>query len=286
MVSYNVAVGVEAWYSVSEDGFVTVNVRSNTQLNPRAVYVGAATLDFKWVHTGKTTHWQFTPTITTPIAAKYTQAADGQSQITTIELGKALFPASGLIKSNLTGQIQAPAIQFDLPYATDLWVFLLRSPWTPFKIDAERSPLSITHGSSQALTQIYAANFEDNCLRLDTAVNGSDFKSVYHTLKRSINYESTEETLTILKGVMGSFSWQPIVRTFDLALVTYSNLTNSDLTGFLRYLGAPTNQGIFSGSLNGDYILCDGPAIEYTLSLKGEKRFWDKEDQTKITLKP
>ena len=60
----------------------------------------------------------------------------------------------------------------------------------------------------------------------------------------------------------------------------------SDFVGVLNSLGAGAKQGFFSlGYLPNDFLLCDGPAMDYTLSLKGEKHFMGhEEDKTKLTL--
>jgi hypothetical protein len=78
---------------------------------------------------------------------------DGQSQVVNAELCNRMFPATGLIKTNVTGEMKAPAVHFDLPYAFDLWVVLLRSPWFPLKIGIEKS-LTIAHGSAQAMAEV------------------------------------------------------------------------------------------------------------------------------------
>ena len=147
--------GQEAWYNISQTGNTTVSVRSTSLMKPRAVYVGTAGLEFMWVSSGKSSHWQFTPTLLDPAPAHYTETImeDGQSQVVNVELGNRMFPATGLIKTNATGEIKAPAVHFDLPYAFDLWVVLLRSPWFPLKIGIEKS-LTIAHGSAQAMAEV------------------------------------------------------------------------------------------------------------------------------------
>ena len=65
-----------------------------------------------------------------------------------------MFPASGILKNSITGEIRAPAVNFDIPHAYDLWVFPLRSPWFPLKIEVEKSPLTISYGSPRAEAQI------------------------------------------------------------------------------------------------------------------------------------
>jgi hypothetical protein len=74
--SYNMTEN-ESWYRLVENGEATVSVRSKTQLKPRAVYIGEASMQFMWVHTGKSSHWQFTPTLLNSTQAQYSEVADG-----------------------------------------------------------------------------------------------------------------------------------------------------------------------------------------------------------------
>jgi len=56
---------------------------------------------------------------------------------------------------------------------------------------------------------------------------------------------------------------------------------------FLKYLGAETHAGVFSmGSyMTNNFLLSDGQAMNYTLSLVDEKVFFMHEkDETKLTL--
>ena len=201
--SYNLATGREAWVTTSPTGNTTVSVRSVEPLKPRAVYVGTARLEFMWVSTGKTTHWQFTPTLLDQTAAQFAQIApeNGQGQVVTVDFGNRMFPATGIVRSNVTGEIRAPAVHFDLPYASDLWVFLLRSPWFPMKVNVEKSPLTIAHDSAQAMAEVNPINFDEGkSLRIDASAHGEGFKRIWVTLKRSVNRASTEEAIGEVTG--------------------------------------------------------------------------------------
>ena len=292
VTSYNMASGLEASYSVSQDGKTTVSIRSSSTMKFRAIYVGTANLEFLWVSSGKSSHWQFNPTILDPAPAKYTQTTseDGQSQIVNVDIGNRLFPASGLLNTNITGEIQAPAVHFDLPHAYDLWVFPLRSPWFPMKIGIEKSPLTISHDSAQVIAQVESntSNLGDeNSLRVDVSVLGTGFKRVFLALKRTVIKASMEEILGEVNNDMQPFTWKPSVKNFDLMLVTYSNMYLNQFLDFLKYLGVETHQSFFSiGSyMPSNFLLGDGPSIGYTLRLIGEKHhFGHEEDETKITL--
>ena len=211
---------------------------------------------------------------------------NGQGQVVTVELGNRMFPATGLIKPSAVGEIRAPAIHFDLPHAYDLWVFLLRSPWAPLKIDVDKSPLTITHGSTQVMAQIGSSNFEDKkSLRADVTVQGDDFKRIWLTLKRSAKRASIEETIGEVTDGMGTCIWKPVISSFDVVLVTSSNMSLGAFLDFLKYLGANAKQSLLGSYMPNDFLLCDGPGMNYTLRLKGEKRFLGhEEDKTEVRL--
>jgi hypothetical protein len=246
-----------------------------------------------WVSTGKTTHWQFTPTLfdSNPAQVTETQTEGDHMQILNVEMGNRMFPASGLIKTNITGQIKAPAIHFDLPYATDLWVFLLHSPWFPLKIALEKTPLSIAHGSAQVMAQLESgtAGFNaESVLKAYVSAHGEGLKNVQVMLDRESGRTKMEEVIGEVGATgMDSFSWKPFIRNLDVALVAPSNMSINQFVDFLKYLGAEAKASFFS---LGDYmpstfLLCDGPAMDYTLRLRGEKHFLGhEEDKTRISL--
>ena len=150
--SYGMVGGTEATYGISQNGKAKVSVSSISPMKPRAVYVGTASLEFMWVSSGKSSHWQFTPSLLDQTPAEFTQTTtgDGKRQISNVKLGNRMFPATGIIKTNVTGEIRAPAVHFDLPNAFDLWIILLRSPWYPLKVNVEKSPLTISHDNAEA----------------------------------------------------------------------------------------------------------------------------------------
>lgn len=284
--------GHEASYSVSQSGNTTISVRSSSPMKFRAVYVGTASLEFYWVSSGKSSHWQFTPTLLNQEPAQYSEANtdDGQGQIISVDFGNKMFPAAGLLKTNITGEIIAPAIHFDLPHAYDLWVLPLRSPWFPLNIGVEKSPLNISHDSAQATAQIesnISNTSDEKLLRADVSVHGEGFKKVWLTLQRSVSRASTEETIGELTSELQTFTWKPTINNFDVVLVTYSNMSLEQFLDFLKYLGAETHYSLLSlGSFTpNNFLLSDGLSMGYTLRLTGEKHIFGHErDETKITL--
>ena len=290
--SYNLASGNEAWYTTTANGETQIKVRSTAPLKPRAIYVGTATLNFRWISTGKSTQWQFTPTLVNPSPADFTVTDEGNGQVTTVEFGKRMFPATGIIQPNAVGEIRAPAVQFDIPYAHDLWIFPLRSPWFPLKIAVEKTPLTISHGSAQAMADVATSPFDEGkSLRINASVHGEGLERVWVSLKRRLGSVKIEETLGEVKDGLGAFSWKPVTANFDVVLVTWSNMQLGGFIDFLKFMGADAKKsfwgGYLAGCLSTNFLLSDSPTMNYELILKGEKHLLGhEEDSTKITLTP
>ncbi len=266
----------QAYYKLHENGDATVTVRSKKPLKPRAVYIGEATMQFMWVHTGKTSNWTFTPSIPNPKSAQISQVMDGQDQVTTIELGK-VTPASGMVDANGCGEFRASAVHFDLPYATDLWVFILKSPSEPLKVAADKALLNIAHTLAYATAQIENSSNEES-LRTYVTVHGEGFMNIILNLKRQTAYSKTEEAITEFKYGAVAAIWRPTIRSFDVTLTTPSGMAHGAFFDFLKTLGADVQSGSIFGILKNDFVLCDGPAMQYTLTLKGEKKYIGKEE--------
>ena len=282
MATYNITTTVEATYCLDENGNAKVTLRSKTPLAPREVFVGDASMQFMWHHNGKTSQWKFTPNIIDPVPAVYSETIDAQGQTITVVLPK-IFPASGLLNTAVTGEIRAPAIHFDLPFKTDLWVFILRSPWSPLRVTAEKAQLNINHGLAYVTGQVENSNAEDT-LRAYVTIHGEGFTNVLLNLKRYICNSSKEECLGEIKYGALSATWRPITRNFDTLLITPSTMTEGDFLEFLSAMGAELSDGLFK-KLKTDFVLSDGPKMHYELILKGEKRYIGKEeDKTVVKL--
>ncbi len=279
--------GFEASYVVSEGGNTTVSVRCKKHLKFREIYVGAATLEFYWSKS-----WVFVPTIMDPTPAEHTETAteDGEMQVINVALGNKMFPASGLVDRNVRGEITVPAVHFDVPYAFDLWVFLFRSPWFPPKIDVEKSRLEINHDLAKAAAEIAgvkASEDGEQSLRADVSCWGEGFKWVKLSVKRRAGRASDEEDLGSLTSGSETFTWRPKIRIFDVLLVTHSQICVDRFVEFLEFMGAKKQEGAFFGSsLADNFVLCDGPNMNYQLVLIGEKGLLGHEkDETRITLR-
>lgn len=274
--SFNTSSGHQATYYVSPSGNVMVNVESASTFKFRAVYVGASRMQFMWVSSGKSSHWQFTPTLENPTPAQTSQ--DPQSQNLSVDLGNRLFPAVGIIRPNVTGEILVPAIHFDIPYAVDLWVFLFRSVWFPMKITFDKSPLNISHDSAQASAELQfgLSGFggEEDTLKAFVSTSGEGFKKVSLNLKRKIGTVTLDQKLGEIASGTETFNWKPTLTRFETILIANSNMYQNQFVDFLRSLGAQTKNGFFSGSyLQNTFFLGDAPAVKYTLALDGEKGF-------------
>ncbi len=292
--SYNLADGFEASYSVSQDGNTIVAVRCQKPLKFREIYVGTGRLAFRWVSSGKSRSWQFTPSLVdpTPAAHSETLADDGVTQTFTVNLGGKMFPASGLVNVNMEGEIFAPAIHFDMPHTYDLWVFLLRSPWFPLKIAVEKSSLSIAHNMAQAAAQIDSVSMNgggEQMLRGNLSVHGEGFTRVRVTMRRSTENSSLEEQLGEVADEMQTFTWKPNVSRFDLMLVTTSSGNLNAFADFLKYMGAPIVPRTFFDfvQLQSPFLLSDGLNMTYQLKLIGDKHILGHEnDETAVRLEP
>jgi hypothetical protein len=272
----------QATYTLNGDGNATVTVRSKKPLKPRAVYMGEAVMQSMWVHSGKSSHWTFMPGIAAPKQANYSQVMDGEDQITTVEMGK-IVATSGVVDVSGCGEIHTSAVHFDLPYASDLWVFILKSPKAPFKVTADKPMLNIAYTLAYTTAQVENTGDEET-LRTYVNMHGEGFTNLILSIQRHTTYCKTEEVLTEFKYGAAAVIWKPTLRNFDVTLTTLSGIAHGDYLTFLKSLGAETQNGVFS-SLKSDFVVCDGPKIEYALVLKGEKKYFGLMEETKTAVK-
>jgi len=96
----------------------------------------------------------------------------------------------------------------------------------------------------------------------------------------------SEELIGEVDAGMANQVWRPIIRNFDLCLETSSSMSMGDLSEIARGLGARFSPGLFGpGSLEGDFLLCDGPLTEYSLTLRGDLGFFrNVEDSTRVDM--
>ncbi len=250
----------------------------------RGAYRGLAVLLFHWVQQGKTQAWRFDPSIPEPqpIQPEETTDKDG-SRLLTFTLGE-LLPAAGLLRRRWEGVFLAPAIHLDVPMGRDIWVFLLRSPWFPLKLSLKRQNLSVATGQSVANATLTPG--PTGALSATISNPGPSPKRVFLTMKRKVGEFVSEESIGEVDAGMANQVWRPIIRNFDLCLVTSSSMSMGELSEIARGLGAESSPGLFGpGSLRGDFLLCDGPLTEYSLTLRADLGFFQhSEDSTDATL--
>ncbi len=274
---------VEVDYMISA-GHPEVRLKSRNRIKHRGVYGGIATLLFHWVQQGKTQSWRFEPSLPQPhlVQAEETTDSDG-SQLFTIRPGD-LIPASGLLRGNWVGTFLAPAVHVDIPWGYDIWIFLFRSPWFPLKVSVAKTNLSAAHDQSTASATLTQS--PGSSLSAQLSSSGGDIKNTSLVMRRRIGQFTSEEPICSVEAGEVSQTWTPITREFDLCLVTPSTLSMSHLAEIAKGLGADTSRGFLGpGSVQGDFILCDGPLTQYSLGLRGDLAFLrHEEDWSDVSL--
>jgi hypothetical protein len=283
---YSIETGYDIQCFPSPTGKTAISITSRSPLKYRAAYTGLANLGFNWVHTGKSTSWVFRPTLLDgkPATVRQETAQDGTNQIT-IELDRVMPPA-GFIKTNATGAIRATAVHFDFALAYDLWIFLLCSSPAPLKLGFDKPSLAIRNGSAQASAWL-SSRSEEPQLKAEASLSGDGFTRASMVVKRSIGDFKKEEAIGEFTEGLATFTWKPVLPNLNVVLVTHSDMSLQSFLAFLRSLGVDAKGGYFSFSyLPADFILSDGPDMEYTLQLAGDKRFLGhKKDQTRLYFK-
>lgn len=283
MPVYSLVSGVQTEYIIA-GGKPTIRLKSTGGIGYRGAYTGVAVLLFHWVQQGKTQAWRFDPSIPEPQPIQPEETTDKNgSQLLAFSIGE-LLPAVGLLRGRWEGTFLAPAIHLDVPMGRDIWVFLLRSPWFPLKLSLKRQSLSVATDQSVANATLIPGPTGT----LSATISNPDrsFKKVSLIMKRKVGELVSEELVGEVDAGMASHVWRPIIRNFDLCLETSSSMSRGDLSEIARGLGAEFSPGLFGpGSLEGDFLLCDGPLTEYSLTLRGDLGFFQRQgDSTKVAL--
>jgi hypothetical protein len=276
------AEGIDASYGVAA-GQTSVTITSRSQLKARAVYVGTGQMIFHWVSNGKSQAWRCDSSMVQPTAVQVneTPEEDGTWKLG-VPLGD-LFPAGFLLQGRMVGSLVAPAIHLDIPWWQDVWIFLVRSPWFPINLQVDKPVLTVAHGSSKATASLSVSG---GGIDARVEIDGTDYKAASLVMDRAFGYNTSKEVVGELASGTQSFEWRPISRAFDLLLVVHHELSESQLAQVAAGLGAEESRGIFGpGGVEGDFVLCDGPAIRYSLSLKGHRGpLENDEDQANVKL--
>jgi len=153
MPSYSLAGGIDATYAV-EAGTTVVTISSREQMKHRAAYVGTGQMHFHWVSEGKTQTWRCDISMVDPVETQVEEAAGGDgSQQLKVGL-RDVYPAACILQGRMMGMLMAPAIHLDIPLGTDVWAFLIRSPWFPLKLQMDKPALSVAHDTSKVTASL------------------------------------------------------------------------------------------------------------------------------------
>ena len=276
MPSLSLAGGIDASYAVA-GGKTTVTITSGSRLNHRAVYIGTGQMLFHWVQQGKTEVWRCDMAMLDPVPVQVREkaGADGRQELD-VEM-TAMYPAGMILQGRMVGTLMAPAVHVDVPFGADVWVFLIRSPWFPLKLQLDRVDLAVEHGADRVGASLGVQ--PDGGVAAQVVVAGTGFKNTSLSVRRTLGVHTSEELVCEVGAGAGAAAWKPILRAFDLVLVTKGNVSESQFASVARGLGAEVSSGIFgTGGVQGDYILCDGPAFAYAWVLKGHRGFLENEE--------
>jgi hypothetical protein len=261
--------GVEASYSIVA-GETIVEIVSSSKLDVKAVHVGTGQMVFHWVSTGKTSSWKCDTSMLDPMAVQAEEkvGTDG-SQKLEVKLEN-VFPAGLLLQGRMVGTLIAPAVHVNVPWMRDVWVFLIRSPWFPLKFQLDKPGLFLQHDASTISAALNTS--ADGSVAAQVILDGADFKKATLAVKRSLGSYSSEEVICEVEGGSQTSVWNPISRDFDLLLVTGEAIGEGELIKLAGGLSANMSHEYFSpGSVEGDFVLCDGPAASYSWVLTGHR---------------
>ena len=270
MPSLSFLKGVDASYSVAGDR-TTVSISSESSLKSRPILVGTGNYTFAHSHPPKGGSVWISGVGLSDSAAAQANETVGQDGLRRTEVDLAgIFPAAFVLGTDMTGCLSAPAVQVKVPWGKDIFVFLIKSPWFPLKFQLDRSLLSLEHDSSRAAA-VFSVMGDGN-LAAQVNLDGTGFKKVSLIMRRTVRTHSFDEPIGELEGGSQTFTWKPIVRQFDLLLVTGWHLPLPMLGQFARSLGAQVSTSRLNGwNLSETFVLCDGPAISYSLVLRGHR---------------
>jgi hypothetical protein len=270
----SLAGGIDANYEVAA-GKTSVVISSASKLNARSVSIGTGQMIFHWVQEGKTQAWRCDISLLEPRLVQPADVSTGGVQKLMVDMGE-LFPAGLLLQGRMVGTLLAPAIHFDIPWWQDVWVFLIRAPWFPLKLQLAKPVLTVSHGASRATATLSVSGAS---LSAQVTIEGTDYKGASLTVVRGIGSNTSKELVGEITAGNEAVQWTPIARTFDLLLVVHHSLSEKELAQVASGLGAQESQGFLGpGSMQGDYVLCDGPAIGYSLSLKGHRGLLENDE--------
>jgi len=276
MPCYSLAGGIDATYAV-EAGATSVTINSKDRLKHRAVYTGTGQMIFHWVQEGKTQAWRCDISMLDAEAVQATETVgvDG-SQRLAVEL-KSVYPAGLILQGRMVGTLMAPAVHVDVPWGEDIWAFLIRSPWFPLKLSIDKPTLSVTHDTGKA--SAFLSILGEGSVSAQVVLDGASFKSASLVVRRTLGLFSSNEAVCEINAGPQAFAWKPIARVFDLLLVVKGTVSEGHIADVARGLGAQISSGVLGGgNVEGDFVLCDGPATSYSWILRGHRGLLENEE--------
>jgi hypothetical protein len=256
--------GVTADYRV-ENGETIVTLRSDHHIKHSAVESGVGMLDFldQGGKGGGKKGLYFS--IDRPQQANFEESVgDDGSQTLTVKLDR-LWPAGGLMRrgsfgteyatwagggGGRQGEFRAPAVRIAAPLGGDIWVALLRAPWSPLRLEMGKTELALSHGDGRVSLTLSPSG--DAGFSGEVSVSGTTFKNALVTLKRTLGPVTLEERSFDLLFVGG----HPGLLNPLEAISAAKELTNALGTSFFP---------------QSDFVLCDGPMVQYAVTLKGDR---------------
>ena len=211
------------------------------------------------------------------VQASESTGEDGRQRLA---LGlKNVYPAGMILQGRMVGTLVAPAVHVDVPWGEDVWVFLIRSPWFPLKLQMGKAALSVAHDTGRASAALNV--LDQGNVSAQMALEGKDFKSASLVVRRTLGPFSSNEVVADISVGPQAFAWKPISRVFDLVLVVKGTVTQGHIADVARGLGAQISSGILGGgSVEGDFVLCDGPATTYSWVLRGHRGMLENEEDS------
>jgi hypothetical protein len=163
-------------------------------------------------------------------------------------------------------------------------MFLIRSPWFQLNQRIDRPTLTVEHESGRAVASM--SPLGAGGISVELSVSGTSFKKASVAIRRTIGQFNSDELIGEVQTGAQTFTWSPIMRSFDLCLVTHAAMSESQFIDLVRGLGASVSSGLLGGgTMQGDFVLCDGPSMGYSMVLTGDSGFLEHpHDETGVVL--
>lgn len=276
--------GVTGEYHV-DNGQTIITLRSEHRIKPNGVDSGVGVLSFLDA-AGRGGKRGLYFSIPQPQRANIEEGVgDDGSQTLTVRLDR-LWPAAGLMhrysagegyrtwvggEGGKVGEFQATGVLIAAPHGGDIWVALLRAPWSPFRLQMEKTELALSQRDARASASLSPSG--DAGFSGEMSVSGTAYKKVFLTLRRTLGPITLEDVLVEVtaEGGMQAFQWKPVVRDFDLLFVGKHPGMLSPLDPMYAAKKMAEAVGTTFLPPQTDFVLCDSPMVRYAVALKGDR---------------